>query len=165
MTNRKPILGEAHERLRAFVGNWQVEGKSYADGSTVEWLGEESYEFLEGDYFLVGHFHAKVGKDAFNGMMVIGYDEGRDEYFSTQYDNSGFSPSYQVFADGDRWTYKGSRQKAVIRFEEQGHAMLIHWDWKPKEDAEWTPLCDLRATKMHSSLIPAIDPLVSIEVR
>ncbi|WP_310410485.1 DUF1579 family protein, partial [Chamaesiphon sp. OTE_8_metabat_110] len=74
--------GAEHQLLNIFVGKWHTEGLSYGSGqsyenpydSSVRWIGEESYEWLPGGFFLVHHFDGQVGDSPINGMEFIGYD-------------------------------------------------------------------------------------------
>jgi hypothetical protein len=69
-------------RLDIFVGKWHTEGLSYGSGqskenpydSPVRWLGEETYEWLPGGFFLIRHWKGQIGNAAINGMEMIGYD-------------------------------------------------------------------------------------------
>ena len=100
---KKALLAEPstpsaeHKRLDVFVGKWDVEGQSYAEGQSNESLQVSSVkmkfvqtcEWLPGGFFLVNRWDGRVGEAEFNGMEVIGYDAGSREYSSRFFDNAG----------------------------------------------------------------------------
>ena len=77
-----PTPSAEHKRLEVFVGKWNVEGKSYAEGQSNESLQVSSdkmkfvqtCEWLPGGFFLVNRWDGRVGESEFNGMEVVGYD-------------------------------------------------------------------------------------------
>ena len=143
------------KRLDIFVGKWNVEGKSYAEGSSnanlqassVEMKFVQTCEWLSGSFFLVNRWDGHVGKSIFNGMEVIGYDAESQTYISRFFDNVGNAPTYQVTVRKNVWTYNGELQRATFEFSEDGNAMKTHWDWREIEGENWLPLCDLTASK------------------
>ena len=81
--------------LNIFVGKWPTEGLSYGSGqskenpydSSVRWLGEESYEWLPGGFFLIRHFNGQIGDIPISGIETIGYDTASQTYPSQSFDN------------------------------------------------------------------------------
>jgi Protein of unknown function (DUF1579) len=144
-----------HQRLDVFVGKWNVEGKSYAEGSSKESLQVSSVkmkfvqtgEWLSGGFFLMNRWNGHVGKSAFEGMEVIGYDAESRSYVSRFFDNAGNAPIYQVSVRDNVWTYSGELQRATFEFSIDGSTMKTHWDWKKTDRENWLPLCDLTASK------------------
>jgi hypothetical protein len=51
-----------------------------------------------------------------------------------------------VRVDGDRWSYSGDRERAEIRFSDDGRTMEIYWEIN-KDGSTWLPLCELTAVK------------------
>lgn len=145
------------KRLNTFVGEWNVEGKSYAEGSSnqnlqvssVEMKFVQTCEWLSGGFFLTNRWVGHVGKSEFNGMEVIGYDFASQTYFSHFFDNAGNAPTYQVTVRKNVWTYNGELQRATFEFSDDGNTMTTHWDWKKAEVENWLPLCDLTASKLN----------------
>ena len=152
-----PTLGDEIKRLDVFVGKWNVEGKSYAEGSSSENLQVSSVEmkfvqtgeWLSGGFFLVNRWNGQVGESEFNGMEVIGCDAESQNYVSRFFDNSGNAPTYQVSVRNNVWTYRGELQRATFEFSNDGKTMKTHWDWRKSEGENWLPLCDLTATKFE----------------
>ncbi len=144
-----------HKCLDVFVGKWDVEGKSYAEGQSNESLQVSSVkmkfvqtcEWLPGGFFLVNRWDGRVGDAEFNGMEVIGYDAESRKYSSRFFDNAGNAPTYQVTVNDKVWTYTGKLQRATFEFSDDGKTMKTHWDWRKTDSENWLPLCDLKASK------------------
>jgi hypothetical protein len=146
-----------HERLGVWVGKWNTEGQSYAEGhsnenlqvSSVKMTSVETFEWLLDGFFLVHHWDGRVGGAEFKGMEVIGYDASSQTYTSRFFDNAGNAPTYQVTVRNNVWTYIGELQRATFEFSDDGNTMTTHWDWKNPDDENWSPLCDLTVTKVE----------------
>ena len=143
------------KRLDIFVGKWNVEGKSYAEGSSnvnlqvscVEMKFVQTCEWLSGGFFLVNRWDGHVGESEFNGMEVIDYNTAKKTYSSRFFDNEGNAPTYQVTVRDNVWTYNGELQRATFEFGDDGNTMKTHWDWRKTDGENWLPLCDLIASK------------------
>jgi hypothetical protein len=153
--NQSPIPSVETKRLEIFVGKWNVEGKSYAEGSSNENLQVSSVEmkfvqtgeWLSGGFFLVNRWNGGIGESEFKGMEVVGYDAKSQTYISRMFDNGGNAPTYQISLDDNVWTYSGELQRATFEFSDDGNTMKTHWDWRKTGDESWLSLCDLTATK------------------
>lgn len=143
------------KRLDIFVGKWNVEGKSYAEGSSnaslqvssVEMKFVQTCEWLSGGFFLVKRWDGHVGESEFKGMEVIGYDFASKTYSSRFFDNAGNAPTYQVTIGENFWTYNGELQRATFEFSDDNNTLKTHWDWRKTDGENWMPLCDLTAFK------------------
>ena len=143
------------KRLDIFVGEWNLEGKSYAEGSSnqnlqvssVEMKFVQTCEWLSGEFFLMNRWDGHVGKSEFKGMEIIGYNIPSQKYISKFFDNAGSAPTYQVTVRKNVWTYNGELQRATFEFSDDGKTMKTHWDWRKSKGENWLPLCDLTATK------------------
>ena len=144
-----------HKSLDVFVGRWDVEGQSYAEGQSNESLQVSSVkmkfvqtsEWQPGGFFLMNRWDGRVGDAEFNGMEVLGYDAENCSYVSRFFDSAGNAPTYQVTVNDDVWTYSGEAQRATFGFSDDGNTVTIHWDWKKNGGEKWLPLCDLTASK------------------
>ncbi|GBO54187.1 hypothetical protein APA_2135 [Pseudanabaena sp. lw0831] len=145
-----------HKQLGVWVGKWNTEGQSYAEGnskeslkvSSVKMTSLETFELLLDGFFLVHRWDGHVGDAEFKGMEVIGYDASSQTYCSRFFDNSGNSPTYQVSVRDNVWTYIGELQRATFEFSDDGNTMTTHWDWKKSDEENCLPLCDLKVTKV-----------------
>jgi hypothetical protein len=141
--------------LNVFVGKWPTEGLSYGSGqsyenpydSSVRWIGEESYQWLPGGFFLVHHFDGQVGDSPINGMEFIGYDAAGQTYTSHSFDNNGkILIGQRSFRDG-AWSYIGTDYRNTYVFSNNGNTMTIHWDWLCEKDL--FVLADLKSVKVN----------------
>lgn len=145
-----PTLGDEHRRLSPFVGQWTVSGENgegaiAAPNAPVN--GEESYVFLPGGFFLLGHWDRRIGTDGRHiGMTTIRYDAATDAYLAYNVDNLGFARTYHVAPRDDVWSFVGDWERATMRFADNGNTMTIDWE-VTQDGATWRPLCHLVATK------------------
>ena len=154
-SSESPSPSAEHKQLAVWVGKWNTEGQSYAEGhsneslqaSSVKMTSKETYEWLLDGFFLAHRWDGQVSDAAFKGMEVIGYDASSKSYTSHFFDNAGNAPSYQVTKRDNVWTYIGELQRATFEFSNDGNTMAIHWDWKKTDGGNWLPLCDLTASK------------------
>jgi Protein of unknown function (DUF1579) len=151
-----PTPSAEHKQLGVWVGKWNAEGQSYAEGhsnkslqvSSVKMTSVETFEWLLDGFFLVHRWDGHVDDAEFKGMEVIGYDASSQTYCSRFFDNAGNAPTYQVTVRDNVWTYIGELQRATFEFSDDGNTMTTHWDWKKSDDDNWLPLCDLKVTKV-----------------
>jgi hypothetical protein len=152
-----PTPSVEHKQLGVWVGKWNTEGQSYAEGhsneslkvSSVKMTSVETFKLLLDGFFLVHHWDGHVGDAEFKGMEVIGYDASSQTYCSRFFDNSGNAPTYQVSVRDNVWTYIGELQRATFEFSDDGNTMTTHGDWKKSDEENWLPLCDLKVTKVR----------------
>ena len=148
-TEETPNVGPAHRRLDAFAGRWSVTGRNLdgaptAAGSQV--TGEERYEWMPGNFFLVSHFDRQFTDGSrHTGMGVFRYDAATDAYFLHAFDNLGYARKYAVRAHNHHWKITGDRERAEIGFSDDGRTMRTYWE--VAKDGAWHPLCELTATK------------------
>ena len=144
-----PVITEAHRRLEPFIGTWKVAGHESGaapNASTTPVTGEESYTWLPGRFFLLGHWDHRVGSDHHIGLNIIRYDATTEQYSSYNVDNLGFARTYRVTQREGAWSFTGGWERATWAFGHDGQTMTI--DWEITSDGEtWEPLCHLDATK------------------
>ena len=95
------------KKLDYFVGTWTMDsdvkpgpmGPGGKSGGTVK------NEWMDGDYFLVGH-------TTFNGLMgsgtetaYMGYDSAKKAYTYDAFSSMGMHESATANVDGDKWTW------------------------------------------------------------
>ena len=145
-----PTLGDEHRRLAAFVGMWTVTGENL-DGAgaapNAAVTGEESYVFLPGGFFLLGHWDRRFANGGRHiGMTTIRYDATTRAYSAYNVDNLGFARTYAVTPRDGEWSFTGEWERATMRFGEDGRTMTIDWE-VTRDGSTWLPLCHLEATK------------------
>jgi hypothetical protein len=136
----KPKRGPEHERLAVFTGDWRGEGAG-AEGSKM--TTRESYDWVEGKFFLVTNFDQKVGGASHIGVGLMGYDPEAQTYFLNMADNLGYARAYEVRDLGrDVWRFLGERERATLTL--QGDRMNVRWEHRP-DGGDWAPLCEFNA--------------------
>jgi Protein of unknown function (DUF1579) len=146
--------------LNVFVGKWPTEGLSYGSGqskenpydSSVRWLGEETYEWLPGGFFLLRHFNGQIGHIPMSGIEVIGYDAASQTYPSQMFDSYGRIHLAQRSVRDGIWSYTGTEYCATYTFRNNGNNMATHWEWLDGDD--WSVLCDSEETKAKGKTAP-----------
>lgn len=154
LSPQSPQPSAAIRRLGVFVGNWRVEGQSYAEGqipadpraSAVPWVSDESYEWLPGGFFLLHRWDATAGTYAFKGTEIIGYDESEQRYYSRFFDNAGNHATYKVAVDGNTWTFSEAMTRATATISDDGSRIVFNWEWQPRGTG-WLPLCERSARR------------------
>ena len=73
MTSNQDVSGPDSrlKTLNKLVGSWKLKHKDLNTGK--EWGGQDTFEWLEGDFFLAFH-HEEFGNNI-KGMMLIGYEK------------------------------------------------------------------------------------------
>lgn len=144
-----PVITEAHRRLEPFIGTWKVAGHESGaapNAPNTPVTGEESYTWLPGRFFLLGHWDHRFGSDHHIGLNIIRYDATTGQYSSYNVDNLGFARTYRVTQREGVWSFIGDWERATWAFGDDGRTMTI--DWEITSDGEtWEPLCHLDATK------------------
>jgi hypothetical protein len=108
--------------------------------------GEESYVWLPGGFFLLGHWDRRFGNDRHIGINIIRYDQTTGQYSSYNVDNLGYARTYRVAERDGVWSFTGDWERATWALGADGRTMTI--DWESTTDGEtWAPLCHLEATK------------------
>jgi Protein of unknown function (DUF1579) len=155
-----PIRGPQHDRLAAFLGEWEAEGTSYGgtDQSGVDpranglsWESTHTGRWHTGEYFLVQEEKARLGGvDQFDTLSVMGIDPGTGSYFARSFENHGFYRHYRVAVEGNRWDITGDHERATITFSGDHRTQTIVWEWRPGD--EWLPLCERTATRVDGAM-------------
>ena len=148
-TEPTPTITEEHRQLEVFVGKWTVAGENMnatPNEPNTPVSGEESYVWLPGRFFLVGHWEHRFGTDRHIGINILRYDQTTGQYSSYNVDNFGFARTYRVAQRNGVWSFTGEWERATWSLDPDGTTMTI--DWEATEDGEtWVPLCHLEATK------------------
>jgi len=144
----KPQRGPEHEKLAVFVGDWRGEGSG---GAGTPMTTRETYDWVEGKFFLVTRFDQKVGGASHIGEGLIGYDPEARTYFFNMVDNLGYARAYEVRGLGrDVWRFIGLRERATLTI--QGERMNVRWEHRPN-GGDWAPLCEFNAVNQRKGAV------------
>jgi len=144
----KPQRGPEHDKLAVFVGDWRGEG---AGGAGSPMTTRETYDWVEGKFFLVTRFDQKVGEARHIGEGLIGYDPEAGTYFLNLVDNLGYARAYEVRDLGrDVWRFLGQRERATLTL--RGERMNVRWEHRPN-GGDWAPLCEFNAVNQRQRAV------------
>lgn len=145
----KPSRGPSHFHLDAFTGRWKSEGTNFsADGKSENFFGEDCYEWLTGEFFLVNRFDRPAPSGAFSGMGWIGYDPVSGGYLSYSISNLGYLRIYEVEIIEGEMRFTGDHERAVLQLSPDRHELRGHWE-QSQDGHTWKPLCDFNARRAN----------------
>lgn len=141
---------ELHERLAAFIGRWSVSGRN-ADAAPVApnsaITGEHHFEWLPGQFFVLGRFRHDHAAGAHSGASIFGIDEESGALFARNFDNLGYERKYTLSFERGVWRFVGRFERALLVFGQDGRSYEERWELS-KDGVEFVPLCEMHATKL-----------------
>jgi hypothetical protein len=141
----KPERGPAQEKLAIFVGDWR--GKGFG-GAGSEMTTVETYDWIDGKFFLETRFDQAVGAARHVGVGLIGHDAQAGTYRLRMADNLGYARDYVVRDEGGAvWRFLGDRERATLTFK--GDRMNVRWEHRP-DGRDWAPLCEFDAVNRRA---------------
>jgi hypothetical protein len=144
--------GPAHHQLESLVGSWKIRGhnRSNVPGTPdSEVKGEESYEWIPGNFFLLYRWDRRFNEGSHKGIGLIGYDDKTQKYFMNSADSMGFARVYDLEFEDHAWKITGPWERAMIKIGTGGQLMKIHWEFT-QDGKKCQPLCDLLGQRMIS---------------
>ncbi len=106
--------GDAHKKLEAFVGTWNVEAKLWMKSPKDEpnvTKGSAEYKMTLGGRFLRQEYTGEMMGQPVNGVGYTGYDNFRKKYVSFWIDNTGTAMSMTegtMDSEGKTLTLRGT---------------------------------------------------------
>ncbi len=95
------------KKLDYFIGTWNAEGDMkpgpMGPGGKITW--KETDEWMEGNFFLIGHTQGSSPMGNSKGLAIIRYDADAKNFVYQAYDSSGMVETATGNVDGDSWTY------------------------------------------------------------
>lgn len=129
-TAQPPKPGPEHRRLDVFVGTWDTQGRTKASpsGPPAKIVGTDSYEWLDGGFFLVHRVDVRIGAEQVTGLEIIGYDASSQTYRTHAFDSQGSYGAYQATVHNGVWTFMGASERATVVVSDTGNTMTITWE-------------------------------------
>lgn len=142
------IPGPQHQRLGVFVGKWTTQGRTKATPSApaAEIVGTDTYEWLEGGFFLVHRVDVRMGAEQVKGLEIIAYDASSETYRTHAFDSQGTYGTYQATVHDGVWTFMGALERATVVLSDAGNTMTIQWE-RSTDGLSWLPWMDVTLTK------------------
>lgn len=146
-----PSKGPAHKHLQPFAGHWKVHGfnGATAPGAADQpVIGDEIYEWLEGEYFLLHRFDRQQGIERFTGIGWIGFDQASGGYLSYSVANTGHLRIYEVEISPRKLRFDGEHERAVIELNASANTMSVLWE-HTSDGVNWWKLCELHGHRLN----------------
>lgn len=166
MSDAVNLPSSATRRLDALVGRWSTEGRVVAaDSEPVPVSGTDTYEWLDGSFFIVHHIDVVVGRERVVGIEMIGeHDPATDTYAARSYDNRGDVVDMTVSVDKDGvWTFTGGpdaaaaaapidtaeedRVRSTLRIASDRRTMTAEWE-RSTDGSSWRPWMHVNFTSI-----------------
>lgn len=143
-------LQPLHRKLEAFIGRWSVSGRNAdtapgAPNSPIR--GENHFEWVLGQFFMVGRFRHDNATGSHSGVSLLGVDEDGGALFAHNFDNLGYERRYALSIEGGVWRFVGRFERATLVFGQDGRSYEETWELS-KDGERFAPLCEMHATKL-----------------
>jgi hypothetical protein len=132
-------------KLDAFVGTWEMSmafpGHDEMTGGTL------TYEWMDGDQFLVQRWDIPDVPEAPGGIAIIGDDPEGEGYLQHYFDTRGAARVYRMEVEGRVWRLRREQpdfsefnfaQRGEGRFSEDGQTIDGHWKMKKPGESEYS---------------------------
>lgn len=144
----------ALKMLQPFIGNWHVEGQNFesaphAPNAPVS--GREMYEWLPGNFYMIGRWDHLFDGNGHKGIAILGCDTNNDQLFTRNFDNLGYERKYELTLNSNTWTYNGAAERATREFSEDEKSFTERWEIL--NDGQWEALCELKGVKIEQPVI------------
>ena len=155
---KSPQRAPELDSLQPFIGKWHTTGKQIEGtvGPAADIDIEESYEWLDGKYFLVHHFKGDLGGNDAACIEIIGFDPEAKNYTVHTYYNNGIAKDWEmsedngVFIIAGNWPMKGKEMKVrcTIEFGSGNNSMTGNWEMSG-DGSQWKTFWDVSSTKVE----------------
>ena len=144
ITPTEPV--EGLRSLDVLVGKWNVTLEFKSDPAN-RGTGWESYEWMDGGFFLVGRFDRTFSKEkSHTGMTIFGADVTGKNCLGHFFDNQGNSRIYDVSLRDGVFKLTGKWERYSGQVSEDGTTISGTWE-QSKDGIDWEYLCDITQTK------------------
>lgn len=147
--NKRAARGPEHELLIRLVGRWTITGRNGAEAPSAPnapIAGEESYEWLPGEFFVLGRWDRRIGDGRHVGVSMLGRAVDASRYEAHNFDNLGYARRYVLSASGSTLTFSGEWERATYEIAEDGRSFRARWEIS-KDGSTWGSLCELRGER------------------
>jgi hypothetical protein len=138
------------KELDVLVGRWNTRMREIGNSPAADFqaIGTDTYEWLEGGYFLVHHVDVRMAGKPYKVIEIIGgYDEQSQSHAMRSFDSQGVVTVMQASrgADGSLM-FAGEKARAKLIVGADGNTMQAHWE-RSDDGLTWLPWMDLRFTR------------------
>ncbi|MCG5217294.1 DUF1579 family protein [Streptosporangium soli] len=140
-----------NEHLNALVGRWRSQGQTVATSTepALQITGSDTYEWLEGRFFLIHRVDVRINNDKVEVIEMIGpYDPETRTYPMRSFDNRGdFGTMRASVNDNGIWTFAGETERATLVIAEDHTTMTAKWE-RIDNGSDWLHWMDMTFTKV-----------------
>jgi hypothetical protein len=146
------------KRLHTIAGRWQTSGR-VIDEPEIPVVGTDTYEVLQGGYFLVHHVDVTVGEHPVRAIEIIGEpDAVSGGFLSRSFDSDGNTELMRVTIDDDGvFHFTGgaevasaaqplevptARVRSTLTVAEDGQSMNAVWE-RSEDGTNWQRWMDI----------------------
>lgn len=159
---RQPSPG--HQRLAAFLGTWTTEGRQLEGpiGPAAPITAIDTYEWLEGGFFMIHRFEGKVGDGSASCIEIIGHDPEAGTYPVYTFYNDGMKNEWTYRVEGRTWTLDGQWPdpnggdapmpvRCTLVLSEAGDTMDGTWASSPDDGQSWQTFWEVHSRRTPSA--------------
>jgi len=131
-------------KLRLLEGSWNITGtNSQKESGCI--TGSETFEWMEGAFFLIRNWDTKQNGIRSTGMSIIGHCPFTNTFYATTYDNTGYKRHYKLYVAGMVFTFEGERERIVLTITDDGKSYIENREISLNK--KWMPLCGVQGIK------------------
>ena len=135
--------------LHKLVGKWKTTGSVHQpDGSSsISIEGTDTYSWLPGEYFLLHTADVKMGEERNQTHEVIGYEPGKDCFFTHYFDSKGESGTMIIMVREPLWVIQGKTLRFTGGFLDQDQTFSGVWE-QLKDGEGWIHFMEIKLEKV-----------------
>lgn len=131
-------------KISALEGHWNITGTNTQKESGCI-TGSETFEWMDGAFFLIRKWDSKQNGIRSTGMSIIGHCPFTNTFYATTYDNTGYKRHYKLFVDEMVFTFEGERERIVLTLIDGGKSYIENREISLNKN--WMPLCSTKGEK------------------
>lgn len=146
-------------RLSVFLGEWRVEGAQHESpvGTAASVTARESFEWLQGEKFLIHRFDGRVGELPAACVEIISAPRRGGHAVRTFY-NNGVENVWQLREESGLWTLAGdwsvngtpATVRCLTTFSADLQQRTCRWEYST-DQRTWQTFWDLVATRVPAA--------------
>jgi len=145
------FAGAPHQdlmKIKVLEGHWNISGiNSQKESNCI--TGSETFEWMEGAFFLIRKWDSRQNGIRSTGMSIIGHCPFTNNFYATTYDNTGYKRHYKLLVDGMAFVFEGERERIMLTVSEDGKSYTEHREIAMNK--KWMPLCPVQGIKTEES--------------
>ncbi len=124
--------GEQHRQLALMAGSWTTTVTSFTEGQQPT-VSEGTFvsEPILGGRYMLGRYAGIMMGQAFEGLSIDGYDNGKQRYFSLWFDSMGtnyYLAHGSASADGKTFWHRGTMELGPMEILSRSETVLVDDD-------------------------------------